>query len=44
MRAGASDAELEAIICAAVLDKGPGHGIGTPGWTYDGRPMSMIGG
>lgn len=44
VRAGATDAELEAIVRAAVLDKGPGHGIGTPGWAYAGRPMSMIGG
>jgi cyclic pyranopterin phosphate synthase len=44
MRAGASDAELEAIVRAAVLGKGPGHGMADPEWTYRGRPMSMIGG
>jgi cyclic pyranopterin phosphate synthase len=44
MRRGASDAELEGIVRAAVLRKGPGHGMADPGWTYSGRPMSMIGG
>ncbi|MFN8109438.1 MAG: GTP 3',8-cyclase MoaA [Thermoleophilia bacterium] len=44
LRADAGDADLEAIIRAAVLEKKAGHGIGTPGWRYDGRPMSMIGG
>jgi GTP 3',8-cyclase len=44
LRAGASDAELEAIVRAAVLQKGPGHGMADPNWTYHGRPMSMIGG
>jgi GTP 3',8-cyclase len=44
LRAGASDAELEAIVRAAVLGKGPGHGMADPDWTYTGRPMSMIGG
>ena len=44
MRAGASDAELEAIVRAAVLGKGPGHGMADPEWTYSGRPMSLIGG
>ncbi|MDX6646712.1 MAG: 3,8-cyclase, partial [Miltoncostaeaceae bacterium] len=44
LRAGASDAELEGIVRAAVLEKGPGHGMADPGWTYRGRPMSMIGG
>ncbi len=44
MRAGADDAALECLIRAAVLGKHAGHGIGTDGWTYRGRPMSMIGG
>ena len=44
MRAGASDAELEAIVRTAVLAKGPGHGMADPEWTYSGRPMSLIGG
>ena len=44
IRAGVSDAELEAIIRAAVAGKGPGHGMADPSWTYVGRPMSMIGG
>jgi GTP 3',8-cyclase len=44
LRAGATDAELAALIAETVAGKGAGHGIGTPGWSYDGRPMSMIGG
>ncbi len=44
LRAGASDAELEAIVRAAVLAKGAGHGMADPEWTYQGRPMSLIGG
>jgi cyclic pyranopterin phosphate synthase len=44
IRAGASDAELEAIVRTAVLGKGPGHGMADPEWTYAGRPMSQIGG
>jgi cyclic pyranopterin phosphate synthase len=44
LRAGASDGELEAVIRAAVADKGPGHGMDRPEWTYTGRPMSLIGG
>jgi GTP 3',8-cyclase len=44
LRAGASDAELSDLILANVAAKGPGHGIGTPGWSYTGRPMSLIGG
>ena len=44
LRAGATDAELTALISDTVAAKGPGHGIGTPGWSYAGRPMSMIGG
>ncbi len=44
LRGGAGDDELIELILANVAAKGPGHGIGTPGWTYEGRPMSMIGG
>lgn len=44
MRAGASDAELLAIAASAVARKEAGHGMADPGWTYAGRPMSMIGG
>jgi cyclic pyranopterin phosphate synthase len=44
LRAGATDAELTRLIADTVAAKGPGHGIGTPGWSYAGRPMSMIGG
>jgi len=44
LRAGASDAQLAGLIARTVGAKGSGHGIGRVGWTYDGRPMSMIGG
>jgi cyclic pyranopterin phosphate synthase len=44
LRDGATDADLAGIIRAAVRGKHAGHGIGTPDWTYLGRPMSMIGG
>ena len=44
MRDGATDADLDAIIRAAVAAKGPGHGMADTDWTYTGRPMSMIGG
>jgi cyclic pyranopterin phosphate synthase len=44
LRAGATDDEIAALILAAVRVKGPGHGIGRPGWEYSGRPMSRIGG
>lgn len=44
LRHGATDEDLQGIIRAAVLGKHAGHGIGTDGWTYLGRPMSMIGG
>ncbi len=44
LRAGASDRELTGLIAGNVATKGAGHGIGTPGWSYEGRPMSMIGG
>ncbi len=44
LRAGADDPALERIVRDAVLGKHAGHGIGTEGWTYRGRPMSRIGG
>jgi cyclic pyranopterin phosphate synthase len=44
LRAGASDAEIAGLMAGAVAGKPAGHGIGTPGWSYDGRPMSRIGG
>jgi cyclic pyranopterin phosphate synthase len=44
LRSGASDVELANIIRATVAAKGPGHGMADPSWTYEGRPMSMIGG
>ena len=44
LRAGADDEEIARIVAAAVAGKGPGHGMADPGWTYAGRPMSMIGG
>jgi cyclic pyranopterin phosphate synthase len=44
LRAGATDAEIEAILRDAVAAKGPGHGMERPDWTYTGRPMSLIGG
>lgn len=44
LRAGADDGALEALIRESVLGKHAGHGIGTPGWSYAGRPMSLIGG
>ena len=44
LRAGADDEELAAIARTAVAAKPPGHGIGREGWSYGGRPMSMIGG
>jgi cyclic pyranopterin phosphate synthase len=44
LRAGATDDALEAIVRAAVGAKGPGHGMADPEWTYQGRPMSLIGG
>jgi cyclic pyranopterin phosphate synthase len=44
LRAGASDGDLDAIVREAVLAKGPGHGMADPEWTYEGRPMSLIGG
>ncbi|NKY11684.1 GTP 3',8-cyclase MoaA, partial [Cellulomonas hominis] len=42
--AGADDAELAAAWAAAMLRKGPGHGISEAGFRQPERPMSAIGG
>jgi GTP 3',8-cyclase len=44
LRAGASDAELAAIIIDAVAEKQAGHGIGERGFVQPDRTMSAIGG
>lgn len=44
MRAGATDAELEQLVRAAVADKGPGHAIGRADFEQPVRVMSRIGG
>lgn len=44
LRTGADTATLERVIRTAVRGKGPGHGMGDPSWTYEGRPMNRIGG
>jgi cyclic pyranopterin phosphate synthase len=44
LRAGASDAELVAIIQGEMLRKARGHGIGRPDFIQPERPMSSIGG
>jgi GTP 3',8-cyclase len=44
IRAGGDDDALASLIACAVDGKPAGHGIGMPGWRYDGRPMSRIGG
>jgi len=44
MRAGTSDAELEAIIRAAVAQKWAGHRINSPDFVAPERSMSQIGG
>jgi cyclic pyranopterin phosphate synthase len=44
LRAGADDDGLAAVLADAVAHKPAGHGIGRPGWSYEGRPMSRIGG
>lgn len=44
LRAGASDAELIALIADAVGRKAAGHGIDDPGFLQPQRPMSAIGG
>lgn len=44
LRAGADDDALGGMVAGAVAGKPAGHGIGAPGWRYEGRPMSRIGG
>src|SRR5687768_673155 len=44
LRSGASDAELEAIVRAAVWRKELKHRVGEPGFTQPARTMSAIGG
>lgn len=44
LRAGASDAELAALMAGAVAKKGPGHLIGLPGFHRPDRAMNAIGG
>ena len=44
LRAGASDAEIEAVIRAAVWAKWEGHKINHPDFQRPARSMSMIGG
>ncbi len=44
LRDGASDAELAAIVIAAVAGKQAGHGIGDLGFVQPKRSMSAIGG
>ncbi len=44
LRAGASDAELAALIQDGMWRKARGHGIGDPGFQQPERPMSSIGG
>ncbi len=44
LRDGASPDQIAELVRGAVSRKSPGHAIGTPGWQYHGRPMSMIGG
>lgn len=44
IRRGASGEELAEIIRGAVARKPAGHGMTDPRWTYEGRPMSRIGG
>ena len=44
MRGGASDAEIEALLRAAVMRKEPGHLINSPFYQQPARGMSAIGG
>jgi cyclic pyranopterin phosphate synthase len=44
LRAGASDAELAALVQGEMWRKARGHGIGSPGFVQPERPMSSIGG
>ncbi len=44
LRAGASDADLAALMHRCLAGKLPGHGINEPGFLQPPRPMSAIGG
>ena len=44
LRDGTGDDAMGDIVRRAVAGKPAGHGIGLPGWRYEGRPMSRIGG
>ncbi|MYW00071.1 GTP 3',8-cyclase MoaA [Streptomyces sp. SID3343] len=44
LRSGADDERIAAAWRTALLGKGAGHGIGTPGFVRPDRPMSAIGG
>jgi len=44
LRAGGSDADLEALCRQVVWAKAAGHGIDGPGFTPPARSMSQIGG
>jgi cyclic pyranopterin phosphate synthase len=44
MRSGATDAEIESLLRAAVLRKEPGHLINSPFFVQPERGMSAIGG
>ena len=44
LRGGATDAEVAAFLQRVVASKGPGHGIGLPGFEQPARTMSEIGG
>lgn len=44
LRAGLHEPALRDLITTAVLGKPRGHAIGNDGWSYEGRPMSRIGG
>jgi cyclic pyranopterin phosphate synthase len=44
LRGGGTDADLVAFLHRVVARKGPGHGIGLPGFEQPARTMSEIGG
>jgi cyclic pyranopterin phosphate synthase len=44
VRSGASDADLDALVRAAMWEKGPGHRIDHPDFVQPQRAMSSIGG
>jgi len=44
LREGATDEELAGLVRGEMWAKGPGHGIGRPGFHQPDRPMSAIGG